>query len=142
MAMLKVRMLLMLRVLLALIVSTACAGTIGPSHVDHQGPHHVVRVGRCCCCCGCGRCSVIDRRGHGRAEAVDGPIGRVQCLDIVKVVGHRTHLDHALAVVGCKALDFRATIWLEGLQLGCDSRQKTYRFWNHTCTWRGLKPGI
>lgn len=45
------------------------------------------------------------RGGHRGTEAMDGAIRRMECLDIIKVVWHGSHLDHALSVVGCQALD-------------------------------------
>jgi hypothetical protein len=70
------------------------------SHVHHQGSHHVVRI----------RWSPeIDRGGDRRSKAVDCAVWRVKRLDVVKIFGYRSHLDHAFSVVGSQTLNLSTT---------------------------------
>lgn len=48
-------------------------------------------------------------RRHWGTKAVDGAIWRMKCLDIIKVVRYSSHLNHALSVIGCQALDLRTS---------------------------------
>lgn len=41
---------------------------------------------------------------------MDRAVGGVKSLNIVKVVGDRTHLDHAVTVIGCKTLNLRTAV--------------------------------
>lgn len=74
-------------------------------------------------------------------------IWRMECPDVVKVVGDCAHLHHAVPIIRCQALDLGAPGIVVGSatrfsQLSLEASFSTYRFWNHTCTCRGLRPGI
>lgn len=73
--------------------------TLSSSDIHHQWPpHEVIRIWAR---------TEANRRCHWGTQPMDRAVWGMQGLDVVKVVRHSSHLNHALPVVRCEALDLR-----------------------------------
>jgi len=96
-------------------------------NIDHKRTHHVVGVGSS---------AEINRGRDGRAQTVNSTIRRMQRLNVIKIVGNGTHLNHAISVVGSQSLDFSPSILEPDLNL---SRTEARNFPGETFSVRSVR---
>lgn len=54
--------------------------------------------------------TVVYRGGKRSIDGVHGTIWRMESLYVVEVVRYSAHLDHAIPVIRCEALDLRTSV--------------------------------